>query len=76
MKFILLIKKLKDIKTLWGESLSDFHKKLFNVYDLKDINFHDESEWYRKNNIKNVNAKKKANDLHQCPSGSHNPQTN
>lgn len=48
-------KKLKDVKTLWGEPLTDFHKKLFKLYNLKDFDCHDESDWYKKNNINNVN---------------------
>lgn len=47
-------KKLKEIKTTWGEPLVDFHKKLFNLYDLKNFYFHDESDWYKENNIKSL----------------------
>ncbi|MFA6354902.1 MAG: hypothetical protein WCW65_00550 [Candidatus Paceibacterota bacterium] len=47
-------KKLKEIKTLQGESLVDFHRKLFDIYNLNGFYFHDESEWYKKNNIKSV----------------------
>lgn len=47
-------KKFKDIKTTWGEPLVDFHKKLFDLYDLKDFYFHDESDWYKDNNIKSL----------------------
>lgn len=47
-------KKLKEINTLWGDSLIDFHKKLFTLYDLKNFYFHDESDWYKKNNINKI----------------------
>lgn len=43
-------KKLKAIYTLWGESLTDFHRKLFSHYKLpKDIIFYDISSWYHNN---------------------------
>lgn len=42
-------KKLKETKTLWGESLIHFHKKLFNLYKLKDFSFFEETSWYEKN---------------------------
>ncbi len=44
-------KKLREIKTLWGESLIDFHKKLFGVhnYSNEDICFYDASNWYKNN---------------------------
>lgn len=45
-------KKLKDVKTLWGESLVDFHKKLFDLYNIKDFSFLNELEWYDKNKEK------------------------
>jgi hypothetical protein len=46
---------LKDIKTLWGESLVDFHKKLFGLYDLKDFSFiEEERDWYKKKNEKPI----------------------
>jgi hypothetical protein len=42
-------KKLKDIKTLWGESLINFHKKLFESQSLNinDFIFYDESNWLK-----------------------------
>lgn len=41
--------KLKDIKTLWGESLVDFHKNLFDLYELKNIScIEEERDWYEK----------------------------
>lgn len=43
-------KKLKNIKTLWGESLVDFHKRLFDLYNLKDFSFFEETNWYKKGN--------------------------
>jgi len=47
-------KKLKDVKTLWGESLVDFHKKLFKLYDLDGFYFYNELDWYKKNNEKSI----------------------
>lgn len=47
-------KKLKDIKTLWGEPLIDFHKKLFELHKLKDFSFFEETDWYKKGNEKPV----------------------
>lgn len=49
-------KKFKDIKTLWGESLIDFHKKLFTVHDYKteDFCFFNASDWFKKNGGKAV----------------------
>jgi len=40
---------LNEIKTLWGESLIDFHKKLFSIYDYKieDYIFYDGSLWLK-----------------------------
>lgn len=47
-------KKLKDVKTLWGESLVDFHKKLFDLYGLKDFSFVEETDWYEKKGEKAI----------------------
>lgn len=47
-------KKLKEIKTLWGESLVNFHKKLFNLHSLKDFSFFEETNWYEKKNEKPI----------------------
>lgn len=47
-------KKLKDVKTLWGEPLVDFHKRLFDVYNLKDFSFLEETDWYEKVNEKPI----------------------
>ena len=47
-------KKLKNIRTLWGESLIDFHKKLFDVHNLKNFSFIQENDWYQKKNEKPV----------------------
>jgi len=43
--------KLKDIKTIWNESLISFHKKLFVTYDIKyeDFETYDGSDWYNIN---------------------------
>ncbi|MFA6386289.1 MAG: hypothetical protein WCW04_00760 [Candidatus Paceibacterota bacterium] len=45
-------KKLKEVKTLWGESLIDFHKKLFDLYNIKDFSFFNELDWYSKDKDK------------------------
>lgn len=42
-------KKIKQVKTLWGEPLIDFHKKLFDLYKIKNVYFLNELDWYRKN---------------------------
>jgi hypothetical protein len=49
-------KKLKEVNTLWGESLIDFHRKLFNIsnYSMNDINFYDASLWFKNNGGKAV----------------------
>lgn len=42
--------KIKDINTLWDESLNKFHKKLFNHYGInKNLIFYDLSDWYGRN---------------------------
>ncbi len=42
-------KKLKEIKTLWGEPLIDFHKNLFDLYGLEGFSFiEEEKDWYKK----------------------------
>jgi hypothetical protein len=47
-------KKIREIKTLWGESLVDFHRKLFSAYEISgDYMFYDISDWYK---IKGGNA--------------------
>lgn len=49
-------KKLKEVFTLWDESLVDFHKKLFlcHGYNLDDFYSCDVSEWLKKNGEKAV----------------------
>jgi len=47
-------KKLKEIKTLWGESLIDFHKKLFDLHELEDFSFFEETSWYEKKDEKPI----------------------
>src|SRR3989338_6746540 len=49
-------KKFKEIKTLWGESFVDFHRKLFTVHDYKTEDFHlyNASDWFKKNGGKAV----------------------
>lgn len=42
-------KKLNEVKTLWGEPLVDFHKKLFDLHNIKNVSFFNEIEWYDKN---------------------------
>ena len=43
-------KKIEEVKTVWGESLIDFHKKLFSSYDLHSkVLFFNENDWYEKN---------------------------
>lgn len=46
--------KISSIKTLWGESLVDFHKKLFELNGLKDFSFFNELEWYKKDKEKPI----------------------
>jgi hypothetical protein len=41
-------KKIKEVKTRWGESLVDFHKNLFSLYEMGDVFFYNENEWYKK----------------------------
>ncbi len=41
-------KKLHEIKTTWGESLVDFHHKLFTAHNISDIYFFNENDWYTK----------------------------
>jgi hypothetical protein len=41
-------KKLKEINTLWGESLVDFHRKLFNLQEIENVSFFNEMDWYEK----------------------------
>lgn len=40
-------KSLSDVKTVWGEPLNIFHRKLFDVYgyNTKDFIFYDGSDW-------------------------------
>ncbi len=45
-------KKLREVKTVWGESLVDFHKRLFDLSDIKDFHFLNEVDWYEKNDEK------------------------
>ncbi|PIP68914.1 hypothetical protein COW91_02255 [Candidatus Nomurabacteria bacterium CG22_combo_CG10-13_8_21_14_all_32_8] len=44
-------KPLKNVLTLWSESLIDFHRRLFEAYnfDKKDFIFYDESKWLSEN---------------------------
>lgn len=43
-------KKIKDVKTLWGENLIDFHHSLFKKFKLdnKNIVFHNDSNWLQR----------------------------
>lgn len=45
-------KALKDVKTLWGESLVDFHKKIFKLCGIENFSFFNEIDWYEKHNEK------------------------
>lgn len=42
---------IKEVKTFWGESLIDFHKRLFSVcgYKTDNVVFHDYSDWLKRN---------------------------
>lgn len=44
-------KKLREVRTLWDESLVDFHKKLFaaHKYNPEDFHLYNASEWFRQN---------------------------
>ncbi len=44
-------KPLKDVLTLWGEPLIDFHKNIFNAYnfDTEKFIFYDGSNWLKNN---------------------------
>ena len=44
-------KKLREIKTLWNEPLIDFHRKLFETYniDKNNLYFYEASQWLREN---------------------------
>lgn len=44
-------KPIKDVRTLWSESLIDFHHDLFKVSGIKkeDLIFHDDSSWLKRN---------------------------
>jgi hypothetical protein len=50
-------KKLREVKTLWGEPLIDFHRKLFTVYgyNTADFLFFNASDWYKNNGGQPVN---------------------
>ena len=42
-------RKLRDINTLWGESLTGFHRRLFSHYEkFVDLIFFDMSDWFNK----------------------------
>lgn len=47
-------KKLKEVETLWGESLVNFHKNLFDLYNLKDFSCVEETSWYVKKDEKPI----------------------
>ncbi len=50
-------KKLKDIKTLKLEPLTEFHRRLFYTHGYKDddLHFYNASDWFKKNGEKPVN---------------------
>jgi len=47
-------KKLRELTTLWGEPLINFHRKLFKLYgeNEKDFYFYNGSDWYKRNGVK------------------------
>lgn len=47
-------KKIKDVLTVWGEPLINFHRKLFEAYSYpeKDLIFYDASKWLERNGKK------------------------
>lgn len=49
-------KKLKDVMTLCGESLTEFHKRIFETcgFSKNDLCFYDASEWFKQNGGKAV----------------------
>lgn len=49
-------KRLKNTKTIWLEPLTDFHKKLFSVYNYNSDDFllYDASIWFKKSGGKAV----------------------
>lgn len=42
-------KKFKDISTLWGDKLVDFHRNLFHKHGMDDLEFQDVSVWLKDN---------------------------
>lgn len=60
--------KIKNIKTLWGESLVNFHKKIFEIYNynINDFIFYDGSEWLERNGGSAINYYKKDLLLYVC----------
>lgn len=49
-------KKFKEVMTLWGEPLIDFHKRLFEVcgYNKDEFCFYNASDWFKQNGLKAV----------------------
>ncbi len=49
--------KIKDVKTLWEESLVDFHRSLFTHHGINkdDLVFYDASEWFKNNGEQAIN---------------------
>lgn len=49
-------KKLADVRTLWDDTLSNFHRKLFNDngYNIADLIFYDASLWFKNNGNKAI----------------------
>ncbi|MBP9839728.1 MAG: hypothetical protein KBC44_01970, partial [Candidatus Pacebacteria bacterium] len=45
---------INQVKTLWGENLVDFHRRLFDIYQYKtgDFIFYDVSNWLKRNGAK------------------------
>lgn len=50
-------KKLKDVETLSGDKLPDFHKKLFSAYnyEIDNFYFYDASNWLKENGVTATN---------------------
>lgn len=47
-------KKLKEIKTLWGQPLTEFHAELFSYIGTEGVTFVNDSTWINKNGRGNI----------------------
>jgi len=61
-------KPIKEVLTLWDESLIDFHKRLFDIcgYFKEDFIFYDSSDWLKRNGGKAENYYEKDLMLYIC----------